>query len=96
MSAPTSPEQILDAYRGKNSPKMRTLLEEWEKLLLKQAAGSGSIDIVPQLIDHYGTTKVIDQAMLRVAAQKGNVDVFDSFFSSGQTLKSAMMCGPMP
>lgn len=69
-------EQILEACSGKDAPKLRSLLEGWHELLLKQAAGSGSVEIAQQLLDQYGTTKALKQLMLEEAAQQGNVEVF--------------------
>lgn len=69
-------EQILEACAGKDVPKLRSLLEGWHELLLKQAARSGNVEIIQQLLDQYGTTDALNQCMLKEASQQGNVDIF--------------------
>lgn len=76
MSTSSLQEQILEACSGEDAPKLRSLLERWHELLLKQAAGSGSLEIVQQLLNQYGTTKAVSSLMLQEAAQHGNVEVF--------------------
>lgn len=55
---------------------MHTLLDEWHELLFRQAAKLGSVEVLQQLLDRYGTTAVLNQLMLEQAAQHGNAAVF--------------------
>ncbi|KAI4139297.1 MAG: hypothetical protein L6R39_006365 [Caloplaca ligustica] len=67
---------ILGACSDKDVSRMHTLLDEWHELLLSQAAKSGSVEILQQLLDRYSTTTKINQVMLEQAAQYGNTAVF--------------------
>ena len=73
---PSLQEEILEACSGKDVANLRSLLEGWHNLLLKQAGGSGGVDIVQQLLDQYGVTEPQKQLLLVEAAQKGNAEVF--------------------
>ncbi|KAL9020906.1 MAG: hypothetical protein Q9185_001869 [Variospora sp. 1 TL-2023] len=55
---------------------MHTLLDEWHKMIFQQAAKSGSVEVLQQLLHRYGTTAVLNQLMLEQAAQHGNAPVF--------------------
>ena len=76
MSTTPLQAQILETCSGKDASKLRSLLNEWHERLMKQAARSGSVEIVQQLFDRYGTTKALNQIALQEAAQHGNVGVF--------------------
>ena len=76
MSTTSLQDQILEACAGKDASRLRSLLERWHERLLKQAAGSGCVEIVQQLFDQYGTTEALNQIVLKEAAQQGNVEVF--------------------
>ena len=76
LSSTPLQEQILEACAGKDALKLRSLLEGRHELLLKQAARSGSVEIVQQLLEKHGTTDALNQRILEEAAQQGNVDVF--------------------
>ncbi|KAI4118683.1 MAG: hypothetical protein LQ338_007360 [Usnochroma carphineum] len=67
---------ILGACSDKDVSRMHTLLDEWHELLFRQAAKSGSVEILQQLLDRYSTTAVLNQLMLEQAAQHGNAAVF--------------------
>lgn len=67
-----------------SSKRLHTLLDEWHEALFKQAAKTGSVEIMQHLLDRYGnstttttTTAVeLNQRMLEQAAQHGNAPVF--------------------
>lgn len=67
---------ILGACADKDDTAMHTLLDEWHELLFRQAAKLGSVEILQQLLDRYGTTALLNQLMLKQAAQHGNAAVF--------------------
>ena len=67
---------ILGACTDKDVSRMHTLLDEWHELLFRQAAKSGSVEILQQLLDRYGTTTALNQLMLEQAAQHGNAPIF--------------------
>ncbi|KAI4175536.1 MAG: hypothetical protein LQ346_008057 [Caloplaca aetnensis] len=69
-------DQILGACSDKDVSRMHTLLDEWHELLFSQAARSGSVDILQQLLDRYSTTGALNQLMLEQSAQHGNAAVF--------------------
>lgn len=67
---------VLRACADKDVSRMNTLLDEWHELLFRQAAKLGSVEILQQLLDRYGTTAALNQLMLEQAAQHGNTTVF--------------------
>ncbi|KAL8908675.1 MAG: hypothetical protein Q9171_005357 [Xanthocarpia ochracea] len=69
-------DRILAACSDQDASRMRTLLDEWHESLFSQAAKSGSVDILQQLLDRYSTTPALNQLMLEQAAQHGNAAVF--------------------
>ena len=69
-------DRIMGACSNNDVSRMHTLLDEWHESLFSQAAKSGSVDILQQLLDRYGTTATLNQLMLEQAAQHGNTAVF--------------------
>ncbi|KAI4281996.1 MAG: hypothetical protein L6R35_005505 [Caloplaca aegaea] len=67
---------ILGACSDNDATRMHTLLDEWHKMIFQQAAKSGSVEVLQQLLHRYGTTAVLNQLMLEQAAQHGNAPVF--------------------
>ena len=69
-------DRILVACADENGSRIQILLDEWHELLFRQAAKLGSVEILQQLLDRYGTTARQNQLMLEQAAQHGNAPVF--------------------
>ena len=69
-------DRILRACANENGSNIQPLLDEWHEMLFRQAAKLGSVEILHQLLDRYGTTARQNQLMLEQAAQHGNVPVF--------------------
>ncbi|KAL8746867.1 MAG: hypothetical protein Q9184_007687 [Pyrenodesmia sp. 2 TL-2023] len=53
-------DQILAACSEKDASRMNTLLDQWRELLSSQAAKSGSVGILQQLLDGYNTTAALN------------------------------------
>ena len=58
------------------SKRIHILLDEWHESLFRQAAKTGSVEILQHILDRYGTTAELNQLMLEQAAQHGNAPVF--------------------
>ena len=69
-------DSILEACADRDGSRMHTLLNQWHELLFRQTAKFGSIEVLQELLDRYGTTAVLNQLMLEQAAQHGNTAVF--------------------
>ena len=59
----------------RDAPKLRVLLDDWQIMLAKHAAGSSSIEIIKLLLAGHEDNQRIRQLMLESAANSGNVDV---------------------
>ena len=59
----------------KDAPRLRVLLDDWQIMLAKHAAGPGSIEIIELLLAGHEDNQKIRQLMLESAAKYGNVDV---------------------
>lgn len=66
---------ILGACADQNFSRIHSL-DKWHELLFEQAAKSGSVETLQQLLDRYGTTTELTQLTFAQAAQYGNAAVF--------------------
>ncbi|KAL9036555.1 MAG: hypothetical protein Q9214_006082 [Letrouitia sp. 1 TL-2023] len=76
MSTKSLQDQILGACSNRKPQELRALLDEWHELLLREAIRSNSVEVVQHVIDRYGTTKKLDQMMLKESAQHDCAAVF--------------------
>ena len=71
----------------RDAPRLRVLLDDWQVMLAKHAAESGSIEIIELLLAGHEDDQRIRQLMLESAANKGNVDVLQYLLQANPSIE---------
>lgn len=75
-STPSLQDQIRKACADQDSQQLTIFLDEWHETIMKEAVKSGSVEILQQVIDRYGTSLTLNQKMLRESTEHDRVEIF--------------------